>query len=432
MKVVYVSQPYDLLFPPVQNSIGLIVYHTAVRLSREVAIRVYGRHYSDDPVPDDLAFRVRRLPVLGDRLVRKLARSFPRPSRWLGLDRRADDHAQYRAKVRRCLAEDRPDIVHVMNYWSWCRALKGDGRRLVLEMQCEWLSQRDRRQVARQLEAVDAVVAVSDHIATTFRAAFPDYPGMVATVGNGVDVTVFTPLETPVPARDQRRRILFVGRISPEKGLHTLIEAFAEVARQVGDVELAIAGPQAALSPDFLTSLSPDPRVSALLRFYDDRGTCTYKRDLERLVEREGLGDRVRFLGNVTHADLVAMYQAVDVVVNPSLSESFGISVVEGMACGVPVVGTRIGGMCESIAHGSTGILVEAEAPDELARALVSVLGDPARAAAMGRAGRKRAVELYSWEARARRLLAVYEALTAQAEPPESAAQPGEARRAAR
>lgn len=425
MKVVCVSQPYDRLFPPVQNSIGLIVYNTAVQLSGEVAVGVYGRHYPDDPVPDDLPFGVRRLPVLRDRLLQKLVSSFPRGGRWLRLDRKVDDHAQYRGKVRRGLAEDRPDIVHVMNYWSWCRALKGDGRRLVLEMQCEWLSQRDRRQVARQLEVVDAVVAVSDHIATTFRAAFPDYPGLVATVGNGVDVTLFRPAEAPRPAR-ARRRILFVGRISPEKGLHTLVEAFAEVAREVADVELVIAGPHAALSPDFLTSLSSDPQVTALLRFYDDQGTCTYRRDLERLVEREGLGDRVSFLGNVTHADLVAMYQAVDVVVNPSLSESFGISVVEGMACGVPVVGTRIGGMCESIAHGSTGILVEAEAPGELARALVSVLGDPARAAAMGRAGRKRAVELYSWEARARRLLAVYDALAQ----PEGTSEPVEARRA--
>jgi glycosyltransferase involved in cell wall biosynthesis len=298
-----------------------------------------------------------------------------------------------------------------MNYWTWCRGLKapGSSHRLVLEMQCEWLSQRDRRQVAAQLEVVDAVVAVSDHIANTFRAAFPEYPGIVATVGNGVDVTRFLPrAEADGPPANNKRSILFVGRVSPEKGIHTLIEAFAEVAKRFDDVELHIAGPQWVLPPDFITSLSSDPRVTALLRFYDRWGVCTYQPYLEEQITRHGLGERVHFLGNVPHKDLVATYQNADVIVNPSLSESFGISVVEGMACGKPVVGTRIGGMCESIVNGTTGMLVEAEEPEELAQGLIAVLEDPKRARDMGREGRKRAVEHFSWEARAERLMNVY------------------------
>jgi glycosyltransferase involved in cell wall biosynthesis len=194
--------------------------------------------------------------------------------------------------------------------------------------------------------------------------------------------------------------------------LHTLIEAFDEVARNFDDVDLIIAGgSQGALSPDFLTSLSPDPRVKALLRYYDRWGVCTYMRQLEQLIADRGLGERVRFLDHVPHKDLVAAYQAADVVVNPSLSESFGISVVEGMACGIPVVGTRIGGMCESIVNGVTGMLVEPERPAELADALAFILEDRARAQEMGREGRRRAVEHFSWEARADRLMAVYRRL---------------------
>ena len=256
-----------------------------------------------------------------------------------------------------------------MNYWKWCRELKaaGSSHRLVLEMQCEWLSQRDRDQVARQLKVVDAVVAVSDHIARTFRSAFPDYPGVVATVGNGVDVSYFRPSEQRASASTRTRRvILFVGRVSPEKGLHTLIEAFSEVAARFADVELRIAGPHSPLPVDFVTSLSSDPRVTALSRFYDRWGNCKYREHLEELIERHGLRDRVQFVGNVPHKDLVATYHEADIVVNPSLSESFGISVVEGMACGIPVVGTRVGGMCESIVAGSTGMLVEVDAPGEL------------------------------------------------------------------
>lgn len=414
MKLVYVGQPYDRFFPPEQNSIGLIVYYTALELGRSIAITLYGKDHPTDIAPDGLPFSVRRLSVRGDRLLQKSIRTLPRAARWLRLADMADDHLEYRSKVRRLLDKDGPTLVHVMNYWNWSRGLKpsGSSRRLVLEMQCEWLSQRDRKEVARQLEVVDAVVAVSDHIATTFREAFPDYPGIVATVGNGVDVDRFRPRDKPIePAAGRKRRVLFVGRVSPEKGIHTLIEAFAEVAKRFEDVELHIAGPQGALSPDFLTSLSSDPRVTALLRFYDTWGTCKYQSHLDNLIAEHGIGDRVRFLGNVPHKDLVATYQNADVVANASLSESFGISVVEGMACGIPVVGTRIGGMCESIVNGVTGMLVEPERPVELADALAFVLEDRARAREMGREGRRRAVEHFSWQARADRLMAVYRRL---------------------
>jgi glycosyltransferase involved in cell wall biosynthesis len=412
MKLVYVAQPYDRLFPPVQNSIGLIVYNTALRLGEGLQITLYGKHYRDDTVPADLPFAVRRAPALRDRALQRVIHQFPRLARWLRLDRKADDHSQYRNKVRRYLAVDQPDIVHVMNYWAWCRELKAanSSHRLVLEMQCEWLSQRDHAQVARQLKVVDAVVAVSDHIATTFRSAFPDYPGVVATVGNGVDVSYFRPSEQRASTRT-RRVILFVGRVSPEKGLHTLIEAFSEVAAKFADVELRIAGPHSPLPLDFLTSLSSDPRVTALSRFYDRWGNSQYREHLEELIERHELRDRVHFMGNVPHKDLVATYHEADIVVNPSLSESFGISVVEGMACGIPVVGTRVGGMCESILAGRTGMLVEMDAPGELAQALITMLEDTVRASEMGSEGRKRAVELYSWEARAERLKSVYQKL---------------------
>ena len=167
--------------------------------------------------------------------------------------------------------------------------------------------------------------------------------------------------------------------------------------------------------PDFLTSLSSDQRVTALLRFYDRAGACFYQQYLEEQIVRHGLSERVRFLGSVPHKELVPTYQAADVIVNPSVSESFGISVIEGMACGKPVVGTRIGGMCELIMNGTTGMLVEAEASAELGQALISVLEDPQRARQMGLEGRKRAVEQYSWEARAKRLMAFYDKVVAQA-----------------
>jgi glycosyltransferase involved in cell wall biosynthesis len=417
VKLVYVSQPFDRLFPPVQNSIGLIVYYTALELSRHFEIAIYSKYYRDDTLPGDLPFAVRRFPVWRDRILQRVIRRFPQAAHWLRLDSMAVSDHHYSREVRRSLANDCPDLVHVMNSWNWCQGLKttGSSPKIVLEMQCEWLSQRDHGEVARQLEVVDAVVTVSDHVRREFSAAFPSYPGIVATVGNGVDVSQFEPRADPTASVAKTgRRILFVGRVSPEKGLHTLIEAFSEVADKLGDVELQLAGPRASLSLDFVTSLSSDPRVIALSRFYDRAGRSTYHEHLDELVMRHGLGGRVRFIGNVSHKELVAAYQDADIVVNPSLSESFGISVVEAMACGVPVVGTSVGGMCESVLNGTTGVLVEPDAPGELARAILSVLENPARMREMGLEGRKRAVALYSWGARAERLAGIYKRLSAE------------------
>jgi glycosyltransferase involved in cell wall biosynthesis len=116
----------------------------------------------------------------------------------------------------------------------------------------------------------------------------------------------------------------------------------------------------------------------------------------------------------VPHGELPDRYRSSAIVVNPSLSESFGISMVEGMACGLPVVGTRVGGMLETVLDGETGLLVEPERADLLADAVVSVLEDGDRAKRMGITGRARAVERFSWRARSDRLLSAYRTILNQ------------------
>lgn len=98
-------------------------------------------------------------------------------------------------------------------------------------------------------------------------------------------------------------------------------------------------------------------------------------------------------------------------LVLPSLVESFGLPVVEAMAAGLPVVASRIGGMPEVLVEGKTGLLVEPDSPASLAQALLRVLNDPALAEAMGRAGRIRAEELFSWDGAVRSLKTHYAAL---------------------
>lgn len=415
MKVAMVAQPYDGLLPPNQNSIGLIAYNTAMELGRDVDLTLIGKSGIGGGDAAGLPFRVSYVSTRFDDAARYLNGHYPRWARRLGVPQPDDSYPAYADSVASELDRNGCSVVHVMNYWNWCRRLSAPERkrRVVLEMQAEWLSQMDESKVQAELEAVDAVVGVSDHIAKLFRATFPRYRGLVATAYNGVDLDTFSPAAADQARNVDELNILFVGRVSPEKGIHTLIEAFATVAAAEPRARLQIVGARSTLRPDFIVTISADPLVRALERFYGGSECEDYQPYLDALIRKLNLEDKVRFVGKVAHKELPAWYRAAAVVVNPSLSESFGISVVEGMACGIPVVGTKVGGMLETIADGETGRSVDAERPDLLAEALLEVLGNPGQADAMGRCGRQRAVEQFSWRARADRLISTYRAIGA-------------------
>lgn len=419
MRVAFVNQPYDRVLPPRQNSIGLIVYNTAVEVARHRPVIVYGSRRSNEHGQEGLPFQMRYIENPWDERLHWAIGSYPRWARRFRLAGFANTYRQYPAAVGRDVMSVGADILHVMNYWDWASILRrrNPDKKLVLEMQCEWLSQMDRSRVAEQLKVVDAVVGVSDHITSLFRQRFPDYPGIVATAFNGVDVDVFG----PGPDRKHEHRpdpkILFVGRVSPEKGIHTLLEAFALVRQKLPEARLDLIGARVDLPAGLIVDVSDDPLVRALKRFYDGSLADDYQSFLDACVQRLHLADHVRFLGAVPHANLIQAYREAGLVVNPSLSESFGISVVEAMASGVPVVATRVGGMRETVLEGKTGLLVDPENPTELAAAMLDVLTSTQRHQDMSRAGRIRSVEQLSWAARARRLEAVYDRLLAAPAP---------------
>lgn len=410
MRVGLVTQPADGVLPPRQNSIGLIMYNTAVELAGVVDVSLILKRWPSTHYDGMLPFHVEAIETPLDDRIGDVAGRYPRWAGRLGLRQLADRYPQYARKVSSALRRRSCDVAHVMNYWQWCRRLQQKDCAVVLEMQSEWLSQMDRASVLKQLAATDAVVGVSDHILSLFRESFPSYRGHVATAYNGVDTNVFS------PASDDDRRcsnaaqrlVLFVGRLSPEKGVHTLIEAFARVAQRIPGATLELAGPRTILPSRFLVDVSSDSLVRGLRVFYDGAVTSDYQGYLDRLIVRYGLEERVRFLGQLPHHELVARYQSACLVVNPSYSESFGISVVEGMACGVPVVGTRIGGMRETILEGDTGFLVDPGDSVALAEAMIRILDDASLSNQMGTSGRSRALQHFSWKARANRLLEVY------------------------
>ena len=203
-------------------------------------------------------------------------------------------------------------------------------------------------------------------------------PGPVRVVHPGVDTASFSPR----PKDEARRRLglsartvmLFLGRLQPLKGPDVAIRAAAEALRGgLSDAVLVVVG---------------GPSGS---------GGRAYVDDLRRLAAQEGLAERVVFLDPRPHEDLPWVYSAADVLLMPSRSESFGLAALEAQACSVPVVAASVGGLRHVVENGVTGYLVEGHEPSRYAERLLRILGDPALAGDLGRAGRRRATA-FGWD----------------------------------
>jgi glycosyltransferase involved in cell wall biosynthesis len=199
-------------------------------------------------------------------------------------------------------------------------------------------------------------------------------------------VTVYNGIELPaeLPARASATEpptLLEIARLCEIKGQRELIDALARMEHP--DARLQLAGD-------------------------DIEQGGAYRSLLERQASERGVADRVAFLGY--RADVPALIAAASVVVLPSWIEGLPLVLLEAMAAGVPVVATAVGGTPELVVDGDTGLLVPPRDPGALASALDSLLADPARAEALGAAGRRRAEESFDADTAASQILRLYEA----------------------
>jgi phosphatidylinositol alpha-mannosyltransferase len=238
-------------------------------------------------------------------------------------------------------------------------------RSRLMDLSAPVLRQVDRR--------IDAAVAVSEAAASFARHV---RRGPIEIVPNGVDVARFAEPGEPLEGLPPGRRILWVGRLDPQKGFGVMVDAFARLARDFDDVFLLVAG---------------EGRERVALRSLDRRAR-----------------NRVVPFGSVPHEELPRYHAAADVFCSPSVGqESFGMTLVEAMAAGVPVVATDIPGYREVVRDGMDGLLVPPNDPGAIAEAIRRVLSQPELASNLAAAGLTRA-PAFAWDAVVPRLEAVY------------------------
>ncbi|HEX5595988.1 MAG TPA: glycosyltransferase [Micromonosporaceae bacterium] len=240
--------------------------------------------------------------------------------------------------------------------------------------------------------AVDRVIAqCQDEVRELARMGVPR--SRMTVIPSGVNDQVFAPVGPALPRDPDRLRILTVGRLVERKGFQDVIRAM----RLVPDAEcVVVGGPPAA-------GLADDPQA----------------RRLQAIAESCHVADRVRFVGGVPKEEMPAWYRSADILVAAPWYEPFGLTPLEAMACGVPVIATAVGGLTDTVVHGRTGDLVPPRDPGALGLALRRLLDDQVRRFAYASAALDRVRQCYTWPCTAAAIDGVYSAVAGVRHPTE-------------
>ncbi len=229
----------------------------------------------------------------------------------------------------------------------------------------------------------------------------------VVIIPSAVNTKIFR----PVAQAEARRRIgvaqegkviVYIGRMLPRKDIRNIVRALALLKREnKGEGEGAIH-----CAPTLLVvggeTVEPDPEATPEIG------------ELQRLASQLGVAEQVRFIGKRQANELRYYYGASDVMVTTPWYEPFGLTPLEAMACGRPVIGSAVGGLPFTIKDGKTGLLVPPRDPAALAHALQYLLSQPERCIEMGKAARQRVEHEFTWTIVAMRTAALYETVLAE------------------
>ncbi len=316
-----------------------------------------------------------------------------------------------------CAAEDISyDLLH-SHYWlsGWvARELKRQHRVPTVHMfhtlgRMKNMATRDdaaketetRIQVERELvHDLDRLVAATPLDKSQIVELYGADPDQIVVIPLGVDPDMFRPIPRAealaavgIDLPQPNRLVLFVGRLDPVKGLDTLLKAMCELTE---------------LEPELSKTLS----LVVIGGDADESGTELNEQleCLDKLKEEVGITDLVAFVGSRAQDSLAYYYSAAEVCVVPSYYESFGLVALEAMACGTPVIASRVGGLQHTVEDGVNGFLVPSGDPKALAEKLRVILCDNELRRRLGTNAR-RSTRSYTWKAVAEQVLDVYQQL---------------------
>jgi glycosyltransferase involved in cell wall biosynthesis len=296
--------------------------------------------------------------------------------------------------LRSSFEADRPDIVHALRWTSGLAALaatRDSHIPLVQEFSSlgvtEPLRARGGAVATARMRLEPAIGRGAAAVVATHSAEVPDLANLgvhrssIRVIPWGVDTSTFTP-EGPVAERNGRPRLLTTADLTERAAMETLLRALTKVP----NAELVIVGGPADAH-----------------RHHDAYA------ELAKFAAALGVSDRVIFCGEVEHAGMPALLRSADLVVSTCQYEPSGMTSLQAMACGTPVIAPPVDGHADAVVDGTTGILIPPGRPALLAQRIRQLLAHPMLLEAYGVAAADRARSRYSWDRIAAETLAVYD-----------------------
>ncbi|NET35113.1 MAG: tetratricopeptide repeat protein [Cyanothece sp. SIO1E1] len=419
LRVAFVNQYCDTVLPPFQNSVGACTYGIIRPLAEGCNVITYGIKRSEKLESNYYAQGVHYRflsPLPLDRWLFKHFRKYqkfikffnrgmappPSFSRWV--------FPLYGRAVAKDLVLQQCNVIHFQHtsqYIPMVRALNPTAK-IVLTLHSELFTQHHPATFERRLRQVDFVTCVSDCITEKTRQNFPQIADRCQTIYNGIETGEFAREPDYKQARQRPiKRLLYAGAVSPQKGVHTLLDAFQIVVQTYPDVQLDIVGPQGTVPVEETFPIDDPALVTSLKPFY----AVNYMTYLKSQLTPD-IAAKVSFPGMIARSKLIDRFFDADIFVFPPVwDEGFGIPPVEAMAAGTPVVATRSGAIVETVEHGKTGFLVAKNDAPALAAAILQLLEQDDLRVSMGQAARHRALTHFTWEQAADTTLQLYQAL---------------------
>jgi glycosyltransferase involved in cell wall biosynthesis len=365
------SPPISSPCPPVTAGAEQVAYYLNKHLpefERHI-ICTWQKGYAEQETSEGIGYHRIRIGRAYKRIMNK----------WLGID-----PCSYAMRATTVLNRLKPDIVHFHSKPSLAAAVIG---KLAYQPAKVLFHIHNKTELPRDL-VCDGFVGCSQAILDEVvdRAVFPSTPQHV--VYNGVDTKRFQPAsQTTICGHDFRDRFVVgcVARISEEKGIDFLVDTFLQHNLQQQGVTLVIAG-----------EIRRDKRAEERTRFAQTI--------LEKAAHSNGT---IILLDEIPYHDIHQLYHVSDICIQPSRREALGLSILEAMACGRPVIGTRVGGIPELIRDSQEGFLVPFGETGTLAQQILSYKKSSSQLATHATAARRRA-KAFAWDVVAEQLREVY------------------------
>lgn len=288
-------------------------------------------------------------------------------------------------KVKHAIKEFKPDIVHshYASSYGFVGALSGFHPYLISLWGGDVFSFPNKSVLYRQilkfsLSKADKVLSTSEVMRKEAKK-FTDSEVMLTPFG--IDVERFAPREVKSFFQSDDIVIGTIKTFEKHYGVDFLIDAFSLVKKKY-----------------------PDKSLKLLLV-----GKGTQREFLEEKVKRLGIENDTFFTGYINHSDVQNYHNMIDIYVAMSLTESFGVAVLEASACGKPVVVSNVGGLPEVVEHEKTGFIVEKANSKKLAEALGKLICNPELMIGMGNEGRNKVIKEYNWKESVKKMISIYE-----------------------